>query len=72
MSEFAALRGVGDSCGWSDDRRAANYVELFASASDQVIDPLLNAVGAKAGHKALDLCCGQGNVSEASPPAAAR
>ena len=51
--------------GWADATRAAGYVELFASAPDQAIDSLLDAVGARAGIKALDLCCGQGNVSEA-------
>jgi ubiquinone/menaquinone biosynthesis C-methylase UbiE len=38
---------------------------LFATASDQAISSLLDAVNAKPGLKALDLCCGQGNVSEA-------
>jgi SAM-dependent methyltransferase len=50
---------------WSDAGRAAGYVELFASASDQAIESLLNAAGARPRLKALDLCCGQGNVSEA-------
>ena len=44
---------------------ASGYVELFASASDQAIDSLLDAAGAKPDLKALDLCCGQGNVCEA-------
>src|SRR5262249_14279731 len=51
--------------GWSDSERAANYVSLFAGASDQAIGPLLDAAGARAGLEALDLCCGQGNVSQA-------
>ena len=51
--------------GWADATRAADYVGLFASASDQAIDSLLDAVGARTGIKALDLCCGQGNVSKA-------
>jgi hypothetical protein len=29
--------------GWSDAARASGYVELFASASDQAIDSLLDA-----------------------------
>ena len=45
--------------------RASGYVELFASASDQAIEGLLDAGGAKPNLKVLDLCCGQGNVSEA-------
>src|SRR5262249_1003410 len=36
-----------------------------AAASDQTIQRLLDAVGAKPGLRALDLCCGQGNVSAA-------
>src|SRR6516164_9784208 len=51
--------------GWFDAGRASGYVELFASASDQAIGSLLDAAGAKPNLKALDLCCGQGNVSEA-------
>ena len=50
---------------WSDAARASSYVELFASASDQAIDSLLDAAGAGPGRKVLDLCCGQGNVSDA-------
>ena len=51
--------------GWGDATRAAGYVDLFSSASDQAIDKLLDAVDGRTGIKALDLCCGQGNVSEA-------
>jgi SAM-dependent methyltransferase len=51
--------------GWSDARRAEAYVGLFASASEQAIGNLLDAAAAGLGLKALDLCCGQGNVSEA-------
>jgi len=51
--------------GWSDAGRAASYVGLFASASEQAIGSLLDAVAAEPGLKALDLCCGHGNVSEA-------
>jgi len=51
--------------GWSDPVRAAGYVGLFASASDQAIASLLDAAGTKAGLNVLDLCCGQGNVTDA-------
>jgi SAM-dependent methyltransferase len=64
MSDYAAF-GIMERNGWSDPVRASSYVKLFASASDQLIPALLEAVGAKANHKALDLCCGQGNASEA-------
>jgi ubiquinone/menaquinone biosynthesis C-methylase UbiE len=45
--------------------RASCYVKLFASAPDQAIESLLNAAGASRDQKILDLCCGQGNVSQA-------
>jgi ubiquinone/menaquinone biosynthesis C-methylase UbiE len=64
VSDFLEF-GSMERRGWGDATRAAGYVELFASASDQAIDRLLDAVGAKPDIKALDLCCGQGNVSEA-------
>ena len=64
VSDFSAF-GSMERRGWADATRAAGYVELFASASDQAIDSLLDAVGARTGIKALDLCCGQGNVSKA-------
>ncbi len=64
MSDFKAFRDL-EREGWSDPERASGYVELFASASDQAIGSLLDAVNAKPKLKALDLCCGQGNVSEA-------
>ena len=64
VSDFSAF-GSMERRGWADAARAAGYVELFASASDQAIDNLLDAVGAGTGVKALDLCCGHGNVSKA-------
>ena len=64
MDDFKAFRDL-EREGWSDPGRASRYVALFASASDQAIGSLLDAVNAKPGLKALDLCCGQGNVSEA-------
>ena len=64
MSDFTAF-GDMEREGWSDAARAARYVELFASASDQAIDSLLDAVGTEPNGKALDLCCGQGNASKA-------
>jgi SAM-dependent methyltransferase len=64
VSDFSAF-GDMERRSWSDVARASNYVGLFASAPDQAIDSLLDAAGAKPDLKALDLCCGQGNVSEA-------
>jgi ubiquinone/menaquinone biosynthesis C-methylase UbiE len=64
MSDFAAF-GEMERSGWSDPKRAMGYVKLFASASDQAISSLLDAVGARPNQKALDLCCGHGNVTAA-------
>jgi SAM-dependent methyltransferase len=64
MGDFSTFADM-ERNSWSDADRAAGYVELFASAPDQAIESLLNAAGARQGLKALDLCCGQGNVSEA-------
>lgn len=64
MSDFSTF-GNMERSGWSDATRASGYVELFSSASDQAINSLLDAAGAKPDLKSLDLCCGQGNVSEA-------
>ena len=64
MSEFPAFAEMERSS-WSDATRASGYVELFAAASDQAIASMLDAVDATASLKALDLCCGQGNVCEA-------
>jgi ubiquinone/menaquinone biosynthesis C-methylase UbiE len=64
VTDFTAF-GNMERRGWGDATRAAGYVDLFSSASDQAIDKLLDAVDARTGIKALDLCCGQGNVSEA-------
>jgi ubiquinone/menaquinone biosynthesis C-methylase UbiE len=63
LADFQAFE-VAEREGWSNRDRASGYVDLFASASDQAIDSLLDAVDAGEGQKTLDLCCGQGNVSE--------
>jgi len=63
-SDFTSF-AQAERAGWTDTERVTGYVDLFATAADQVIEPLLNAVAAKAGQRALDLCCGQGNVTQA-------
>jgi SAM-dependent methyltransferase len=63
LKDFAAF-AEAERIGWTDAERASGYVDLFAAASDQVIEPLLDSVGAKSGQNVLDLCCGQGNVAE--------
>jgi SAM-dependent methyltransferase len=64
MGDFAAF-GAMERSGWTDPKRVSKYVNLFASASDQAIASLLDAVDVQANDKTLDLCCGHGNVSEA-------
>lgn len=64
MGEFSGFAEM-ERRGWSDASRASGYVQLFASAPDQSIEALLDAAGADRDLKVLDLCCGQGNVSEA-------
>lgn len=64
MSQYEDF-GDMERAGWSDNTRAAAYVALFASASDQTIPFLIEAVGARRNMRVLDLCCGQGNVSRA-------
>jgi SAM-dependent methyltransferase len=63
MSDFTLFAEMERS-GWSDTARAKAYVGFFASASEQAVGHLLDAAAAESGLKALDLCCGQGNVSE--------
>jgi SAM-dependent methyltransferase len=64
VHEFSAFAEM-ERRSWSDATRASGYVQLFASAPDQAIQSLLDAAGASRDLKALDLCCGQGNASEA-------
>lgn len=64
MSDFSAFAEL-ERRSWSDATRASSYVGLFAAAPDQAIDHLLEAAGARPDLTVLDLCCGQGNVSEA-------
>lgn len=64
MTQFEEFRQA-ELDGWGDPNRASGYVTLFAQAADQAIAPLLDAADIKTGEKVLDLCCGQGNVSDA-------
>jgi 2-polyprenyl-3-methyl-5-hydroxy-6-metoxy-1,4-benzoquinol methylase len=56
---FAAL----EKREWSDPGVARSYAHAFARASDMVVPELVAAVTARPGTRALDLCCGHGNVS---------
>lgn len=48
---------------WAKADVAQSYAQVFAKASDMVVPYLVKAVQAKPGTKALDLCCGHGNVA---------
>ena len=56
---FAAL----EKREWAKGDVARSYAQIFAKASDMVVPCLVEAVSAKHGTKALDLCCGHGNVA---------
>ena len=64
MSVFEAF-GEMERAGWSNAARAGAYVDMFATVSDQAIPSLVSSVEAAPQTRVLDLCCGQGNVSEA-------
>lgn len=49
--------------GWSDDTISSGYVTMFSEASDMAIPSIVSQVGSNS--RVLDLCCGQGNVTEA-------
>ena len=48
---------------WADAEVAQSYARVFATAADMVAPHLVKAVRAGPGIKALDLCCGHGNVT---------
>ena len=49
--------------GWTNEDIAAGYVDLFSPASDLAVPNIIS--GIPSGARVLDLCCGQGNVTEA-------
>lgn len=56
---FAAL----EKREWADASLAQSYARVFAKAADMVVPYLVEAVATEYGTKALDLCCGHGNVT---------
>lgn len=56
---FAAL----EKREWTKENVAKSYAQVFAKAADMVVPTLVKAVEAGPGIKALDLCCGHGNVA---------
>ncbi len=56
---FAAL----EKREWSNEGVAQSYARVFSQAADKVVPHLIAAVRAGPNIKALDLCCGHGNVT---------
>ncbi len=48
---------------WAKADVAQSYAQVFAKAADMVVPHLVEAVEARPGINALDLCCGHGNVT---------
>jgi SAM-dependent methyltransferase len=65
---FAAL----EKREWAKEDVARSYSDLFAKAADMVVPFLVQAVVTRPDTKALDLCCGHGNVSKGLVDAGAR
>ncbi len=57
---------------WAKPEVAQSYATVFAKAADMVVPTLVAAVRAGPGVAALDLCCGQGNVTAGLYKAGAR
>ena len=57
---------------WAKADVAKSYAQVFAKAANMVVPTLVKAVEASRGIKALDLCCGHGNVSAGLVKAGAR
>lgn len=49
--------------GWNDDTISSGYVNMFAEVSDMAIPAIVSSIQNTG--RTLDLCCGQGNVTEA-------
>ncbi|WP_217352171.1 class I SAM-dependent methyltransferase [Ruegeria sp. HKCCA5763] len=62
---MAAYEGFAEleTQGWSNDTISSGYVTMFSEASDMAIPSVVSQVGSNS--RVLDLCCGQGNVTEA-------
>lgn len=57
---------------WSKPDVARSYARDFSKAADMVVPDLVTAVRAGPGTRALDLCCGHGNVAAGLVQAGAR
>jgi len=57
---------------WARSDVAQSYASMFAKAADMVVPSLVSAVDAGPNTRALDLCCGHGNVAAGLIKAGAR
>src|SRR5262245_65556772 len=66
MTTTDAARAFHDfeQAGW--ERAAEYYVDAFAPLTRQTAEPLLDAVGARAGTRLLDVACGPGFITAAA------
>lgn len=62
MTEYAGFAEL-ETAGWNDPQISKGYVEIFSSASDMAVAPVVAKV--PDGSRVLDLCCGQGNTTSA-------
>src|SRR5687767_369849 len=53
-----------EHAGW--ERAAEHYPDAFGDLTAQAVDPVLDAVGARAGTRLLDVACGPGFVAAAA------
>lgn len=62
---MAAYEGFAEleTNGWSDETISSGYVNMFSPASDLAIPSIVSSINGPG--RVLDLCCGQGNVTEA-------
>ncbi len=62
---MAAYEGFAEleTQGWSDDTISSGYVTMFSEASDMAIPEIVSSIHGTC--RVLDLCCGQGNATEA-------
>lgn len=60
---MARLFRDAELSGWST--RATTYDELIAPITNQVVGPMIDRLGAFAGQRVLDVCCGPGHLAGA-------
>ncbi len=58
--------GSAERAGWADAATTATYFDHFAEPTGQTVEPVLDALGVGAQTTLLDVCCGQGLLTEAA------